>query len=120
MCRDCLVHFSFKDINAALINLKRSGSKYLLTTTFPRVLINQYITTGAWRPVNLEKAPFFFPKPLMIINESYHKGKYSSKSLGLWRMEDIVINDVDKSYIMLRILRCVKNLCLFLLSKVRG
>lgn len=120
MCRDCLVHFSFKDINAALINLKKSGSKYLLTTTYPSVLLNQYITTGEWMPLNLERVPFFFPKPLLIINEGYHKWRYSSKSLGLWRIEDIEINDVDRPYSLLKLLRHLKNFCIFMLSKVRG
>ena len=34
-CRDCLVHFSINDIKRALINIKESNSKYLMTTTFP-------------------------------------------------------------------------------------
>ena len=34
LCRDCLVHLTFDDARAALQNLRRSGSKYLLTTTF--------------------------------------------------------------------------------------
>lgn len=34
-CRDCLVHFSYKDIRKALTNMISSGCKYLLTTTFP-------------------------------------------------------------------------------------
>ena len=33
-CRDCLVHFSYNDIARAVSNMKRSKSKYLLTTTF--------------------------------------------------------------------------------------
>jgi len=39
-CRDCLVHFSWEDIFAALENFKQSGSIYLLTTTFTRVQYN--------------------------------------------------------------------------------
>ena len=35
LCRDCLLHFSEKAIFRALRNLKKSRSKYLLTTTFP-------------------------------------------------------------------------------------
>src|SRR5919108_4247955 len=35
LSRDCLVHFSYADIRAAIDNFRRSGSKYLLTTTFP-------------------------------------------------------------------------------------
>jgi SAM-dependent methyltransferase len=34
LCRDCLVHLSFQNIFRAFANLRRSGSHYLLTTTF--------------------------------------------------------------------------------------
>ena len=34
LCRDCLVHFSFGHVWAALRNFKKSGSDYLLATTF--------------------------------------------------------------------------------------
>ena len=33
-CRDCLVHLNFEQAKRALQNFKRSGSRYLLTTTF--------------------------------------------------------------------------------------
>ena len=33
LCRDCFIHFSFKDIHAAIANFKRSNSKFLLATT---------------------------------------------------------------------------------------
>lgn len=36
LCRDCLVHFSFREISSALENIKTSGSTYVLTTTFSR------------------------------------------------------------------------------------
>lgn len=35
LCRDCLVHLSFADIDRALANIRRSSIRYLLTTTFP-------------------------------------------------------------------------------------
>jgi hypothetical protein len=34
LCRDCLVHLSFANIFAALANLRRSGARWLLATTF--------------------------------------------------------------------------------------
>jgi 2-polyprenyl-3-methyl-5-hydroxy-6-metoxy-1,4-benzoquinol methylase len=64
VCRDCLVHFSDEDVWRALANLKRSGSKYLLTTTFTARAQNRDIETGLWRPLNLQIAPFNFPPPL--------------------------------------------------------
>jgi hypothetical protein len=64
LCRDCLVHLAFSDIFGSLRNIKASGSKYLLTTTFVDRDSNEYIPTGGWRPINLERPPFSFPAPL--------------------------------------------------------
>ena len=91
LCRDCLVHFSDADVFRALDNLKRSGSTYLLTTTFTARKRNEDIVTGEWRPLNLEIAPFNFPPPLEIINEGYlgQGGLYADLSQGLWKVADI-------------------------------
>jgi len=93
LCRDGLVHLSFKDIFSTIRNFKKSKSMYLLTTTFPQLRENGDIVTGGWRPINLQKKPFSFPKPIKLINEKYEKyssnGKDSDKSLGLWKLEDI-------------------------------
>ena len=94
LCRDCLVHFSFKDILSTIKNFKRSGSRHILTTTFPECLSNIDINTGGWRTLNLQLPPFNFPEPIKLINEKCDEidsaGEYSDKSLGLWRLEDIV------------------------------
>jgi hypothetical protein len=90
LCRDCLVHFSYCDIGRAITNIIRSGSKFLLTTTFPS-RTNEDINTGLWRPINLEAPPFSFPKPMQLINEncSEENGRYYDKSLGLWKISDL-------------------------------
>jgi SAM-dependent methyltransferase len=86
--RDCLVHFSNKDVLAAWENLKSSGSKYILTTTFPRHFPNFDIATGDWRPLNLFIEPFFLSNPLNILNENCteENGAYQDKSMGLWEL----------------------------------
>lgn len=86
LCRDCLVHLSNKDVARALANLARSGSRYLLATTFPGRTTNVDIKTGDWRPLNLELSPFCLPPPLRLINEKCAEGDgaYADKSLGLW------------------------------------
>ena len=91
LCRDGLVHLSFDDIRRALANIKESGSEYLLTTTFPDEETNQDITTGDWRVLNLQKAPFHFPEPLQLIDERCTEGggQFRDKSLGLWRVDDL-------------------------------
>jgi hypothetical protein len=89
-CRDCFVHFSYADIWKAITNVRKSGVKYLLTTTFTR-RTNEDIITGYWRPVNLEARPFSFPKPLQLFNENCTEecGRYADKSLGLWKVSDL-------------------------------
>ena len=48
--RDCLVHFSYRDILRALKSFKRSKSRFLLTTTFVNRKTNSDLATGEWRP----------------------------------------------------------------------
>lgn len=84
LCRDCLVHFSTADIQMVLDNFQKSGSKFLLLTTFPDVQINVDIQTGNWRPINFELPPFNFPKPLEILNENCPVSGFTDKSLALW------------------------------------
>lgn len=91
LCRDCLVHLSFDDIEAAFRNLCRSGSTWLLTTTFPDRSANRNILTGQWRPLNLTAPPFNLPEPQRLINEecTENGGIYRDKSLGLWKIQEI-------------------------------
>lgn len=91
LCRDCLVHLGFEQIRAALRNIRDSGVRYLLTTTFPELLVNVDIETGDWRPLNFQLAPFGFPEPLEVITEGCLEGDghYADKSLALWRVADL-------------------------------
>ena len=91
LVRDCLVHLSYADIFNALENIRSSGCTHLLTTTFPRHA-NHDIITGDWRTLNLCSPPFNFPKPILLINErcTEANGLYADKSLGLWRITDLM------------------------------
>ena len=87
LCRDLLGHFSNADVKRALANIKKSGAKYLLATTFPEHETSGNIETGEWRPINL--ASFFgLPDPIEYINENCTDGggAFKDKSLGLWRL----------------------------------
>lgn len=94
--RDCLVHLSLEDALRVIANFKRSGSKYLLTTTFIGHVGNTDLTgkDSFWRPLNMEKHPFNFPPPLELINEgcTEEEGLYTNKCLGLWLLQDIAIH----------------------------
>lgn len=89
--RDCLVHLSNKDILLSLENIKKSNSKYLLTTNFFDVEENLDIITGDWRKINLLKKPFNLKNPILIINENSVEsdGKYKDKSLLLFEIKNI-------------------------------
>ena len=93
MTRDCFLHLSFENICAALLNYKKSKSVYLLASTYtkprPNIDVHKYFIDG--RALNLEKFPFYFPKPLQLINEGcvQGNGEYADKSLALWRLKNI-------------------------------
>ncbi|MDX1665173.1 MAG: class I SAM-dependent methyltransferase [Candidatus Promineifilaceae bacterium] len=96
LCRDCLVHFSYRHVRRALAHIRASTASYLLTTTFPEVEHNHNIVTGEWRPLNLERPPFSFPPPLTWIDEGrFHFGEAPqaqgllTKRLALWSLESL-------------------------------
>jgi len=92
-CRDCLAHLSNEDIVTALKNFKKSGAKYLLTSTYPKVTINNNIQTGNFRGINLRTYPFNFPVPVIMFEEisAEQDMKRWGKWMALWRLEDIEI-----------------------------
>lgn len=92
LCRDCLIHFSFGDSFRAIKNIKASGSRYLLTTTFTRENgKNIDIVTGQWQTLNLQRPPFDFPPPVSLMREGFTPGdgRYADRCLALWRIADL-------------------------------
>lgn len=91
LCRDCLVHLSFEYIEQAIRNLKRSGSNWLLTTTFLECDENIDIATGDWRMLNFELPPFQWKPPVRVLVEGCTEsgGGYEDKALGLWRISEL-------------------------------
>lgn len=88
--RDCFVHLSIENIQLALQNIKRSGSTYLMTTTFTDKSKNLDIVNGGWRYLNFEKPPFNFPAPIILIDEKCTEGrKFADKAMGVWKIEDL-------------------------------
>lgn len=98
--RDCLVHLSFEQIRRALHNIALSGSRLLMTTTFPGRSRNYDIKTGGWRPLNLELAPFHLPYPILYLFEysTEAQGRYADKSMGLWEV-DLIATQFSASII---------------------
>lgn len=88
LCRDGLVHFSYRDIRKALEAIKSSGARYLATTHFPAAKKNFDIVTGDWRRLNFTKAPFYWPEPDQSITEGSIEGdgQFADKTLSFWRI----------------------------------
>jgi hypothetical protein len=88
LCRDCLVHLRSHEVRKAIQNMRNSGARWLLATTFTRRLTNEQLPEGLWRPLNLELADFDLgPADRIISEECFAYGdEWSDKSLGLWRL----------------------------------
>lgn len=89
--RDCLVHLSTEEVLKALDNIKKSKSRYLLTTNFTwkHVDNNIEINTGDWRRLNLEQPPYNFKRPEDIIIEGNIQSHDRDKTMSLWLIKDI-------------------------------
>ena len=91
--RDCLGHLSFDNAIKAIKNIRKSGSKYLLTTTFTAIAGNRNISDGHWYPINLMLSPFDL-KAMYLINENCPEGRprdrewISSKCLLLFEIDN--------------------------------
>ena len=81
LCRDVLTHLSLDDGLTVLSNVRGSGAKWLLTTTFQHAE-NVDIESGhGWHRVNMEHAPFDLGTPQRLIQEGWE-----DKFLGLWAL----------------------------------
>jgi len=65
--RDVLQHISAKDGAAAAKNIKDSGAKYVISTTWDDATSNPGAEGGQAYHNNLRLAPFFFPEPIKCI-----------------------------------------------------
>jgi len=68
-CKDCLQHLSYEKVRAALNNFKRSGSKFLLVTSYPKTWLNYDIYDGDYRALNLLIKPFYLKEFILKIKE---------------------------------------------------
>ncbi|WP_426418994.1 class I SAM-dependent methyltransferase [Bradyrhizobium genosp. A] len=91
LCRDCLVHLSFRNIARAISRFRASGAQFLLVTTFPEWEDNRDCEDGDWRALNMTKPPFDWPAPRELIDERCDEGggSWRDKSLGLWRLDEL-------------------------------
>jgi hypothetical protein len=90
-CRDCLPHLDFGSIFSALEKIRRSGSEYLITSTYINTRVNRDSPLGRFKPINFQLPPFNFPKPLKMIKDKCIQDNFilEDKSLGLWKIIDL-------------------------------
>lgn len=83
VCRDCLVHLAFSEIQAVLKNLEACGARFVGLTHFPSISRNSGIPTGSWRPLNMTLPPFTWDHPDHLIGD--HLGQEAvPRFLGIW------------------------------------
>jgi len=87
LCRDAIIHFSDEDLATSLDAIARSGSTWLLATTYRETTRNTPIATGQRRLLNMELAPVSLPPADRYIMEDTDPGVLSGKAMGLWRLE---------------------------------
>lgn len=85
ICRDCLFHLSYENIEKFIINFNNSNIEYLLTTSHTNdgKFKNKNISNGGFRLIDLFDAPFNFPtSPLKYIDD-WIPG-YPERKMILW------------------------------------
>ena len=83
--RDVIGHQPLDVGEKMLENIKKSGCKYLLSTTWDRKLLaNKNVRIGGWYPVNLMAPPFSLPPAKEFLRELPN-----GKTLGLWKIKNL-------------------------------
>jgi len=86
LCREVLFHLSFEDGLAGLRNALATDCRHLLLTSDRGTAFNADIQSGDFRSLNLEKAPFKLPKPLIEIEDgAVSEGRF----LGVWDAAEV-------------------------------
>jgi hypothetical protein len=87
MCRDCLFHFSNRDVFRVLANLLQSNIRLFLATTHTDCIKNTDVATGSFRLLNLKLDPFRLGEPIAEIDD-WIEGS-PKRTIALWRTEDL-------------------------------
>ncbi len=91
--RDCLFHFSYRDIQLTLSNFLKSGSKYFLSTSYENrgKFINRDIRSGDFRLIDLFDSPFCFPTNFHFEIPEQGEGSLPPRKLYLWDHDQVTI-----------------------------
>ena len=99
ICRDCLIHLSFKSIKLFFENFRKSKIDYLLLTTYKlkdktKKFDNFDIPDGEYREIDLTRPPFLLPTPLHEILDKDELNKNSGFNCYLNLYTKNQINDL--------------------------
>jgi len=86
LCREVLFHLSFLDIERLVNNVRRSGARYLIATSDTCTAFNSDIRTGDYRPLNMRRRPFRFPRPQAWLPD---EARVIGRGLGAWSLDEI-------------------------------
>lgn len=83
LCRESLFHLTLAEAQAVIAHWRASAIPVFMATTTPTVTHNEDIETGAWRPLNLELAPFDLGPPSETLPDAAPADPH--KCVGVWR-----------------------------------
>jgi len=84
ICWDHLSPLPPIEVESALLQCKKSGSKFLMLSHYPAVEVNPEGESLIARPINWKKAPYHLPEPIIALLQK-EEGEY----LALWNIKDI-------------------------------
>lgn len=87
VCRDALQHLSFADGLAALQNFRRTGARWLFTSSHVGGT-NQDVRTGGWYEIDVMTGPFWLGEPDWYIEDGTwgEVTPWPNKVFGAWRL----------------------------------
>jgi hypothetical protein len=85
LCREILFHLSFKDIWRVIANVQACGASFLIATNDDGLKLNADIISGDFRPLNLRRDPFQFPRPTRTIHDN---SQASDRVLAVWELSE--------------------------------
>jgi hypothetical protein len=95
ICRDAIQHNTLKDGVRALVNLEKSGAKYLVTNWhtntgrgmhIPANKHNFHVSVGGAYPIDVSCPPFNFSNPELFISEGPNGENDDGKFIGVWKL----------------------------------
>lgn len=86
LCREVLFHLSLTDALSVLRNIKLHA-QWLIVTNDPGLWFNSDIRSGDFRALSLERRPFSFPPPKIIITDGMVD---CNRILGVWCTKQIL------------------------------